>query len=156
LAPLVEEIGPNACAATVEDAASFGEVVLVAIPFWRYESLPAGPLSGKIVVDAMNYYVGRDGRMDFGDFTSSGLLARRLLDARLVKAFNTMYCEALRTESKRSGGDRLVLLIAGDDEEAMAVVSRLIEGIGFEPVDTGSSGTPGASSSRVRPSTTIR
>jgi 8-hydroxy-5-deazaflavin:NADPH oxidoreductase len=156
LASLVEEIGPNACAATVEDAASFGEVVLVAIPFWRYESLPDGPLSGKIVVDEMDYYAGRDGRMDFGDLTSSGLLARRLPDTRVVKAFNTMYCEALRTEGNRSGGDRLVLLIAGDDEEAKAVVSRLIDGIGFEPVDTGSLGTAGASSSRVRPSTTIR
>ena len=138
LTALVEEIGTNARAATVEDAASFGDVVLVAIPFWRYGSLPAGPLSGKIVVDAMNYYEGRDGRIDFGDLTSSEMVARRLPDARLVKAFNTMYYETLRTEGNRSGGDRLVLFVAGDDEEAKAVVSRLIEEIGFEPVDTGS------------------
>jgi 8-hydroxy-5-deazaflavin:NADPH oxidoreductase len=156
LASLVEEIGPNACAATEEDAASFGEVVLVAIPFWRYELLPAGPLSDKIVVDAMNYYAGRDGWMDFGDLTSSELLARRLPDARVVKAFNTMSYDTLRTEGNRSGGDSFVLFIAGDDEEAKAVVSRLIEEIGFEPVDTGSLGTAGASSSWVRPSTTIR
>lgn len=143
MASLVEEIGPNARAATVEDAASFGEVVLVAIPFWRYESLPAGPLSGKIIVDAMNYYAGRDGRIDFGDLTSSELLARRLPDARVVKAFNTMYYKTLRTEGNRSGGDRLVLFIAGDDEEAKAVVSRLMEEIGFEPVDTGSLGDGG-------------
>jgi predicted dinucleotide-binding enzyme len=104
LASLVEEIGANARAATVEDAASFGEVVLVMIPFWRYESLPARPLSGKIVVEAMNYYEGRDGRIDFGDLTSSELLARRLADARFVKAFNTMYYEMLRTEGNRSAG----------------------------------------------------
>lgn len=138
LASLVEEIGANTRAATVEDAASFGEVVLVAIPFWRYESLPAGPLAGKIVVDATNYYEGRDGRIDFGDLTSSELVARHLPDARVVKAFNTMYYETLRTEGNRPGGDRLVLFVAGDDEEAKAVVSRLIEEIGFEPVDTGS------------------
>jgi len=143
LASLVEEIGANARAATVEDAASFGEVVLVAIPFWRYESLPVGPLSGKIVVDATNYYAGRDGRIDFGDLTSSELLARRLPDARVVKAFNTMYYETLRTEGNRSDGDRLVLFIVGDDEEAKAIVSRLIEEIGFEPVDTGSLGNGG-------------
>ena len=113
------------------------------IPFWRYESLPAGPLSGKIVVDAMNYYEGRDGRIDFGDLTSSELLARHLADARVVKAFNTMYYETLRTEGNRSGRDRLVLFIAGDDEEAKAVVSRLIEVIGFEPVDTGPLGDGG-------------
>ncbi len=138
LASLVEEIGVNTRAATVEDAASFGEVVLVAIPFWRYESLPNGPLAGKIIVDATNYYEGRDGRIDFGDLTSSELVARHLPDARLVKAFNTMYYETLRTEGNRSGGDRLVLFVAGDDEEAKAVVSGLIEEIGFEPVDTGS------------------
>jgi predicted dinucleotide-binding enzyme len=143
LASLVEEIGTNARAATVEDAASFGEVVLVAIPIWRYESLPAGPLSGKIVMDAMNYYVGRNGWIDFGDLTSSELLAGRLPDARVVKAFNTMYYDTLRTEGNRSGGERLVLFIAGDDKEANAVVSRLIEEIGFEPVDTGSLGDGG-------------
>ncbi len=100
LASLVEEIGPNACAATVEDAATFGEVVLVAIPFWRYESLPAGPLSGKIVVDAMNYYAGRDGQMDFGDLTSSELLARRLPDARGEGSS----IEAHRRDRFRAGG----------------------------------------------------
>ena len=54
-----------------------------------------------------------------------------------------MYSETLRTEGNRSGGDRLVLFIAGDDEEAKAVVSRLMEEIGFEPVDTGSLGDGG-------------
>jgi 8-hydroxy-5-deazaflavin:NADPH oxidoreductase len=143
LASLVQEIGANARVATVEDAASFGKVVLVAIPFWRYESLPAGPLSGKIVVDAMNYHAGRDGRIDFGDLTSSELFTRRLPDARIVKGFNTMCYETLRREGNRSGGDRLALFIADDDEEAKAVVSRLIEEIGIEPVDTGSLGDGG-------------
>lgn len=138
LTSLVGEIGANARAATVEDAASFGEVVLVAIPFWRYEALPAIRLAGKIVIDATNYYEGRDGRIDFGDLTSSEVVARRLPDARVVKAFNTMYYETLWTEGKRSEGDRLVLFVAGDDEEAKAVVSELIREIGFEPVDTGS------------------
>ncbi len=151
LTALVEEIGTNASAATVEDAASFGDVVLVAIPFWRYGSLPAGPLSGKTVVDAMNYYEGRDGRIDFGDLTASELLAQRLPDARVVKAFNAMYYETLRTEGNRSGEDRLVLFIAGDDEKAKAVVSRLIEEIGFEPVDTGSLGDGGRKQQRDSP-----
>ena len=116
LESLVGDIGINAQAATVEDAASFGEVVLVTIPFWRYESLTTGPLSRKIVVDAMNYCVGRDGRIDFDDLTSSELVARRLPDARVVKAFNTMYYETLRTEGSRTDRHRLVFFIAGDDE----------------------------------------
>ncbi len=138
MAPIVEEIGTNASAATVEDAASFDEVVLVALPFWHYESLPVGPLLGKIVVNAMNYYAGWDGPIDFGDLTSSELLARRLPDACFVKAFNTMYYETLRTEGNRSVGERIVLFIVSDDEETKAVVVGIIEEISFEPVDTGS------------------
>ena len=87
-------------------------------PFWLYESLPVGPLSGKIAVGAMNYYAGRDGQIDFGALTSSELLARPLPEVRIVKAFNAMYHEALRTEYYRSGGDCLVLFVAGDNEEA--------------------------------------
>ena len=59
LAPLVEEIGARA--ATVEEAAAFGDVVLVAMPFFAYETLPAEALAGKVVIDAMNYYPARDG-----------------------------------------------------------------------------------------------
>ena len=140
LESLVVEIGPNARAATVEEAASFGEVVLVAIPFWSYETLGAlaAPLAGKVVVDATNYYEGRDGRIDFGDLTSSELISRHLSGVRLVKAFNTMYYETLATEGSRAYEDRLVLFVAGDDADAKAAVSQLIDEIGFAPVDMGS------------------
>ena len=138
LRDLVSDIGENASAASVNDAADFGEVVLVAIPFFAYESLPADRLEGKIVVDANNYYPGRDGEMDFGGLTSSEVISNHLPGARLVKAFNTMYFQTLATEGKESEVDRLVLFVAGDDEEAKSTVSRLIREIGFSPVDTGS------------------
>jgi predicted dinucleotide-binding enzyme len=140
LVPLVEEIGSNARAATVEEAADFGDVVLVAMPFFAYEVLPADRLAGKVVVDAMNYYERRDGRIDFNGLTSSEVVAQHLPNSRLVKAFNTMHYQTLRTEGRPSAPmeERLVLFVAGDDGEAKAVVSRLIEEIGFAPVDTGS------------------
>jgi predicted dinucleotide-binding enzyme len=140
LASLVEEIGPRARAATVEEAADFGEVVLVAMPFFAYETLPADRLSGKVVVDAMNYYAGRDGEINFNGLSSTEAVARHLPDSRLVKAFNTMYYETLRTEGRPSAPEeeRLVLFVAGDDGEAKALVSQLNEEIGFAPVDTGS------------------
>jgi 8-hydroxy-5-deazaflavin:NADPH oxidoreductase len=140
LASLVEEIGPWARAATVEEAADFGEVVLVAMPFFAYETLPADRLSGKVVVDAMNYYAGRDGEINFNGLSSTEAVARHLPDSRLVKAFNTMYYETLRKEGRPSAPEeeRLVLFVAGDDGEAKALVSQLIEEIGFAPVDTGS------------------
>ena len=136
---LVAAIGPRARAATVEEAADFGEVVLVAIPFFAYETLPTDLLAGKTVVDAMNYYPGRDGEMNLDGLGSNELLARHLPDARIVKAFNTMYYETLGAEGRPDAppAERLVLFVAGDDAEAKAVVSGLIEEIGFTPVDVG-------------------
>jgi len=140
LGSLVEEIGPQVRAATVEEAADFGEVVLVAMPFFAYETLPADQLSGKVVVDAMNYYAGRDGEVEFNGLSSSEAVARHLPGSRIVKAFNTMYYETLRAEGRPSAPaeERLVLFVAGDNEEAKSVVSRLVEEVGFTPVDTGS------------------
>jgi predicted dinucleotide-binding enzyme len=114
-------------------------VVLVALPFKDHETLPADLLAGKIVLDAMNYFAQRDGQIDFDDLKSSEVVARRLPRARLVKASNTMYYETLAAAGRKENGDRLVLFISSDDSEAKAVVSRLIEEIGFMPVDMGSS-----------------
>ncbi len=135
---LVDDIGSNARAATVEEAADFGEVVLVAIPFFARDTLPAEELNGKTVVDATNYYPGRDGEINFDGLTSSELLAQNVSGARLVKSFNTMYYETLANEGRSEKEERLVLFAAGDDEDAKATVSGLIEEIGFAPVDTGS------------------
>lgn len=145
LAALVEEIGPRARTATVEAAAEFGDVVLEAIPFKDYEALPADRLSGKVVIDAANYYEGRDGPIDFDGLTSSELVARHLRGSRVVKAFNTMYYETLAAEGRPDAPteERLVLFVAGDDEEAKEAVSRLIEEIGFAPIDSGSLGEGG-------------
>jgi len=142
LRDLVAEIGENARAATVEEAADFGEVVLLAVPWSRRgEALPSASLAvDKIVVDAMNPYMPDFEIEDLGDGTSSEDIARRLPGARIVKAFNTMYYERLRDEGDTGAPaeERLVLFVAGDDLEAKAVVSRLIEEVGFTPMDTGS------------------
>jgi len=70
--------------------------------------------------------------------TSSELLAAHLPEERVVKAFNTMMWRVLRDRGKPGGGnDRLALFVAGDDPDAKALVSGLIEEIGFAPVDTG-------------------
>ncbi len=104
------------------------------------KDLPVNPLAGKVVVDAMNYCPQRDGRIELGELTSTELVSRHLRGARLVKAFNTMYFETLGAQGRgdAAGEDRLALFVAGDDAEAKAMISRLIEEIGFAPVDTGS------------------
>jgi len=135
----VAEIGPGAHAESVEGAARFGDVVLEAIPFHAYDSLPAQALAGKIVITASNYYANRDGRMDFDGLTESERVARHLGESRVVKAFNTIYWVHLRDQGDAEAPveERRVVPLAGDDEEAKAVVAELIEEIGFAPLDMG-------------------
>jgi predicted dinucleotide-binding enzyme len=141
LGDLVAELGDAARAASVEEVARFGDVVLLAAPWRTPEAVPpAELLAGKIVVDAMNPYREDFTLYDLGDSTSSEEVAKRLPGARLVKAFNTIFFEHLAEEGRTDlpDGERRAIFVAGDDAEAKAVVSRLIEEIGFAPVDTGS------------------
>jgi predicted dinucleotide-binding enzyme len=97
---VVEKIGPNVRATTVEEAATFGELAMEAIPFGRYEELPREALSGRIVVSASNHYPGRDGALDLGGLAQTEALARHLSGSRVVKAFNTIYHERLANEGR--------------------------------------------------------
>ena len=143
LAELVGELGPNAQAATVEDAARASDVVLIAIPLRAYPDLPAEAFAGKVVIDANNYYPQRDGQipeLDREETTSSELLARHLAGARIVKSFNTMNFRPLGSDGRPDAprAERLAMYLAGDDEGAKEIVAGLIDEVGFAPVDTGS------------------
>jgi len=141
LREMVGRLGPHARAATVEEAARFGDVVLLAAPWRTPEALPpAEAVAGKIVIDAMNPYSPSGEIYDLGDSTSSEEVLKRLPGARLVKAFNTIYYEHLATRGNRQQPipERHAVFVAGDDAQAKQVVSKLIDEIGFAPVDTGS------------------
>lgn len=140
--PRVAELGPKARAETAEAAARFGDVVLLAVPLKAYCDLPVDELRGKIVIDALNYYPDRDGHiqeLDSGETTSSELVARHLRGARVVKAFNTIWFEHLRSQGKKNApaGARRAIFIAGDDVQAKKVVSEIIAEIGFAAFDMG-------------------
>jgi predicted dinucleotide-binding enzyme len=138
---LVHDLGPHARAMTVADAARWGEIVLLAVPWRSPEALPpVDAVAGKIVIDAMNPY-GADGQvMNLEPSTSSEATARRLPGARIVKAFNTIYFKHLAERGRKDAplDDRHAIFVAGDDEAAKREVIALIEEIGFGPVDTGS------------------
>jgi predicted dinucleotide-binding enzyme len=141
LRELVAELGPRAHAMTAADAARFGDVVLLAVPWHLETALPGAEiLRGKIVVDAMNPYNPAGGFFDLGGSTSSEIVLQRIPGARLVKAFNTIYYEhlAMRGRNDLPMEDRHAIYIAGDDAGAKQVVASLIQEIGFAPVDTGS------------------
>jgi predicted dinucleotide-binding enzyme len=142
LEALVEELGDRSHATTIEDAAKFGEVVLIAIPFDKYRTLPQDAFKGKVVIDAGNYYPERDGKfpeLDGDETTSSEMMASHLKEARLVKGFNTIYFKHLANQGDTSLPleERRAIFIAGDDTKAKEIVARLIEEIGFAAVDTG-------------------
>jgi hypothetical protein len=140
LSDLVADLGANARAATVAEAAAFGPVVVEAIPFGEYDSLPAGALAGRTLVSAANYYPDRDGDVDLEGRAHTELVAAHLPESTVIKAFNTMYFETLRSEARPDAPveKRLTLYLAGDDADAKETVAELIEAIGFAPLDIGS------------------
>ncbi len=142
LAELVAELGPDAHAADdIASAAADAEVVVLAVPFFLYDRLPPAVLAGKVVVDATNYYPGRDGdipALQDDSTTSSELIAAHLPGARVVKAFNTMVWTQLGADGRPAGDrDRLLLFVAGDDTDSKATVQVLADDIGFDTIDHG-------------------
>ncbi|MGW7360376.1 NADPH-dependent F420 reductase [Streptomyces sp. NPDC054802] len=148
LAGLVDEIGGGLRAVTAREAAEFGQVVVVSIPYGRYKELPADALKDKVVIDTCNYYPERDGQdpdLD-NDSTTSSEKIRAHTDSDLVKAFNAIHWKTLRDRGHDKGDpDRLAIPISGTDTEAKAVVAGLIRDIGFDPVDAGDIGHGGRS-----------
>jgi predicted dinucleotide-binding enzyme len=141
LADLVSQLGPRAHAAAPAEAARWGDIVLLAVPWRTPEALPpADAVKGKIVVDAMNPYTQDGGVADLGASSSSEETRKRLPGARLVKAFNTIWFKHLAERGRKDLplDDRHAIFVAGDDEDAKRRVMALIEEIGFGPVDTGS------------------
>jgi 8-hydroxy-5-deazaflavin:NADPH oxidoreductase len=141
LADLVGELGSKARAATPLDAAKAGDIVVVTIPLKNYRSVPVEPLAGKIVIDTNNYYPQRDGHiaeLDNETTTTSELLQAHLPASKVVKAFNHIYASQLTTDGLPAGTmNRRALVIAGNDREAKATVTHLLDQFGFDTVDAG-------------------
>lgn len=123
------------------EAAAYGDIVVIAIPLKAYQTIPKGELVGKIVLDANNYYPGRDGQiaqLDETKLTSSELLARHLPQSMIVKAFNAIIAGDIEKDGRPAGSaDRRALPIAGDDATAKQIVSGFLDDIGFDVIDAG-------------------
>lgn len=129
---------------TVEEAAAFGEVILLAIPFGKVPEVAqqVGRLDGKILIDAANPYPQRDGNVaqqviDDDSQTATGFVASQFPGAQTVKAFNSIYYKVLEEQAFRAGSDRIAVQICSDDPQAKQTVKQLIEEIGFAPQDLG-------------------
>jgi 8-hydroxy-5-deazaflavin:NADPH oxidoreductase len=146
LKDLEKSSGSNVKAMTLEETIAFGDVILLAIPWRKRQELPSsGLFDGKIIIDAMNPYSENFEIIDLEPSSSSEEVAKQLNGARIVKAFNTIYYQHLKTKGNPNlpKEDRIVIFVAGDDAQAKSTVSKLIDEIGFTPVDTGSLGEGG-------------
>lgn len=141
LTDLVAALGDRARAATPEEAARAGDLVVATIPMHAYGRLPAEALAGKTVIDTMNYYPDRDApiaELDASGTTSSSLVQRHLADSRVVKGFNNLAFFSLTALARPSGSaDRSALPIAGDDDAAKAEAAALLDALGYDAVDIG-------------------
>jgi 8-hydroxy-5-deazaflavin:NADPH oxidoreductase len=127
---------------TLAEAAGFGAIVALAIPFGAVQDLPPEPFTGKLVVDASNSYHQPPGRfpdLDTDQTTSSEQLASLLPAATVVKAFNTIFFQRLLDDSRPGlpAEERLAIPVCGDDPSAKRTVIALIDQIGFAGVDAG-------------------
>ena len=138
---LAARLGARARAGTTAEAAAFGDVLLIAVP---YAALPqlgrdlADLIKGKAVLDASNPMPARDGAIAaWAREKGAGLASAELLPgARLVRAFNAIGYSRLPEAAQRRG-ERTAMPMAGDDALAIAVASRLVRDVGFEPVVIG-------------------
>jgi hypothetical protein len=138
---LAASLGPKARAGTAKEAAAWGEVILMAVPYGALPQLGkdlAPMIKGKVVLDACNPFPGRDGDIAvWAREKGAGLASAELLPgARIVRAFNAIGYARLPVLAEQKG-ERTGMPIAGDDADAIKVASRLVRDAGLEPVLVG-------------------
>lgn len=141
LKSLAQSLGPKAKVGTPREAALFGDVVVVSIPYGSTPQLGkelAKELSGKIVLDTGNPYPGRDGPMadDARKRGTGAASAEFLPGTRLVRAFNAINASPLANEANRKP-EKIAIPLAGNDAQALEVAARLVRDAGFDPVVVG-------------------
>jgi 8-hydroxy-5-deazaflavin:NADPH oxidoreductase len=141
LEPLAKELGPRAHVGTPREAAAFGSVVLVSVPYGAMPQIGAdfaAELAGKVIIDTSNPVAGRDGeRVPEWQRKGAGMSTAELLNSnRVVRAFNCIPAASLAGYANRQP-ERIAIPIGGDDAEAIAITERLVRDAGFDPVMVG-------------------
>jgi len=142
LKALVAELGPRAHAGTPREAAAFGTVILVSIP---YAAMPQigddlrKELDGKVILDTSNPVERRDGAMALdAQKKGAGVATAELLHSkRVVRAYNCIPAATLANDGDRKP-ERIAIPIGGDDPKALQVAEQLVRESGFDPVRVGS------------------
>lgn len=137
----VKVLAPGAVATTKEEVALNSDVIILALPLSKYKTVPRTELAGRLVIDAMNHWYEVDGsRSDTipTDISSSVAVQNYLDTSRVVKAFSHMGYHELYDETRPAGADnRKAIAIAGNNQEDIAIVSSVVDSLGFDPLAIG-------------------
>ncbi len=141
LEEFARELGPAASVGTPAEAAQFGEVVVLSVP---WDLIPevlrqAGSLEGKFVIDTCNQF-GSHGMPAPGQ-TAADFNASRMPGVRYTKCFNTLTSRFQSETADRPQDKKIVQWICGDDPEANRIVAGLVQDAGYIPVDLGGTKT---------------
>ena len=141
IALTVDVLAPGARTATTEEVVGQAEIIVLAVPTHRFRELPRDLFAGKILVDAMNYWEpvdGEDRELATATDGTSVVVQERFPSARVVKSLNQLgYHELDEHQRPKGAPDRVAVGAAGDDRLAVREVMRLVDRIGFDPVDVG-------------------
>lgn len=136
-AALADKIGHNAIGGGVEAATKLADIVVLAIPFDPVgATVKQADLAGKIVIDISNPITADYKELTIGHTTSAAEEIQKLVpQALVVKAFNTIFAQLLAPVSRQ--GKALQVFIAGDDVDAKATVTKIVQSIGLDAVEAG-------------------
>ncbi|MGR0319037.1 NADPH-dependent F420 reductase [Agromyces sp. ZXT2-3] len=144
LALLVSVVAPGARVAEAAQLAAESDVIVVAVPFGKADTVPWAAFDGKVVVDATNYWPPVDGHIpevDADERTTSEIHAALNPDARVVKSLNHLGYHDMEDDPMPPGSPlRRAIAVVGDDAAARGTVARIIDDLGFDPVDGGALG----------------
>jgi predicted dinucleotide-binding enzyme len=141
IALTVDVLAADARAATTDEVLRHADIIVLAVPTHRFRELPRDRFAGKIVIDAMNYWEPVDG--DDPELTAAAggtsmIVQERFPSARVVKSLNQLGYHQLEENRRPKGAsDRIAIGAAGDDRLAVHKVMRLLDRLGFDPVDAG-------------------
>ena len=129
----------GASAGSPLEAAEFADAVILAVPWSLVERAveEAGGLAGKAVIDATNQYGGGGLESLPEGLTAAEVNARRMPDARLAKAFNTLTSSYQRDVAEGRIKGPVAMFYASEDDAAGEAAKELVSGCGFEPVRIG-------------------
>ena len=137
---LLRGLGGKARAATVAEAAAFGDMIVLTTPWTATEAAirAMGDLSGRILLDATNPLVmGPEGLgLEIGHGISGGEKVQGW--AKGASVFKTLNTTGFGNMADPVfAGVKSVMFVAGDDDAHKPKVIALVAALGFEVIDAG-------------------